>query len=65
MPMLLNLDEAAEFLKCSKSFLYKSTCAKKIPYIKLGSRVLFEEPRLVEWLSARRVEPIRLEMPGK
>ena len=52
---LLTVSEAADFLGLSKSTLYKRTCARAIPFYKLGSRVLFEEDALVAWTRMHHV----------
>jgi len=53
----LNLDEAAEFLRLSKSFLYKNTSQKTIPFRKIGKKLLFERSELQAWADAGRVSP--------
>jgi len=55
---LLSIDQAAEYLGLSKSTLYKKTSAKSIPFLKLGSRVLFDQDVLRRWAEARFVQPI-------
>jgi len=39
---LLNINETAEFLKIKKSTLYQWVSMQKIPYVKMGRRVLFD-----------------------
>ena len=55
---LLDVQEASNMLHLSVSTLYKMTCRKTIPYIKIGSRVLFDEKELNEWLKGKIVEPL-------
>ncbi|HAE23661.1 MAG TPA: hypothetical protein DCG47_15275 [Spirochaetaceae bacterium] len=52
---VLTIDEAAGKLRLSKSFLYKQTCARAIPFIKIGARVLFLESDLSAWVESKRV----------
>lgn len=47
---LLNLSEAAEFLRVSKSSLYRLTSTKRIPHYNIGSRILLDEAKLIEWI---------------
>lgn len=54
---LLKLSEAAEFLGLSNSWLYRKTMTKEIPFIKLGSRTMFSEKRLLTWLASREHTP--------
>ena len=54
---LLKLSEAAEFLGVSNSWLYRKTMTRGIPFIKLGSRTMFLEERLLAWIKAREHTP--------
>jgi excisionase family DNA binding protein len=54
---LLKLSEAAEFLGVSNSWLYRKTMTREIPFIKLGSRTMFNEERLLAWVKAREHTP--------
>ena len=46
----LSMDQAAEFLKISKSKIYKHTMNKTIPFHKSGRRVLFKKTELANWI---------------
>jgi DNA binding domain, excisionase family len=48
----LKLAEAAAFLNVSKALLYKLTSSRKIPYYKVGTRVMFSEEQLLTWVKA-------------
>ncbi len=51
---LSNFAEAAAFLGFKKSYLYKLTSSRQIPFFKYGGRlVLFERSALEAWRSAR------------
>ncbi len=58
MSNLLTIDEVSEKIRLKRSTIYKLICMKKIPYLKLGSRVLFDPDRLDEWVQEHNVEPI-------
>jgi len=48
---VLSLDEAAKFLGCTRSMLYKMTHQHAIPYYKpSGKLVFFEKTELLKWL---------------
>lgn len=51
----LSPQEAAAYLRCSKSFLDKDRCSKlhNIPFIRLGRRVLYDSQALDRWMAAR------------
>lgn len=50
----LNATEAAAFLGLKKSYLYRLTSTKQIPFIKYGGRlILFERTALETWKQAR------------
>ena len=51
---LITLDEAARFLGFKKSYLYKFTSTKQIPFYKYGGRVIaFDPAALQAWRAAR------------
>jgi excisionase family DNA binding protein len=60
---IFNVEEAASFLRCGVSTLYHFVCAKKIPYIKMNSRVLFKKSDLITWLDRFRQEPVNWSEP--
>ncbi len=54
----LTLAEAAAFLGLKKSYLYKLTSTRQIPFIKYGGRiVLFERVALESW-KQKRMQPV-------
>lgn len=54
---LMNIKEAAAFLKCAVSTMYRDTAAGAIPCIHKGKRVLFLKSDLIEWLKTMREVP--------
>ena len=55
---LLTRKEAAEFLRCSVSYI--DNCAKDLPRIRYGRKVLFSKATLQKWLSAHEDKPAEL-----
>ena len=55
---LIDINEASAMLKLKTSTLYKMICQKRIPVVRLNSRVLFSQERLEEWIKKNSVEPI-------
>jgi excisionase family DNA binding protein len=53
----LSLREAAEYVNLSKSFLYRRTMNKEIPFRKVGKKILFEPVELKAWVEAHAVVP--------
>ena len=47
---LLNVQEAASYLRISVSTLYRWVHQKKIKHVKIGSRVLFSQDDLKEFI---------------
>lgn len=47
---LLNVQEAASYLRISTSTLYRWVHQKKIKHVKIGSRVLFSQDDLKEFI---------------
>ena len=55
---ILSLCEASEFLKLSKSCVYKLTSAKKIPhFVPGGKKIYFKKSDLEDWLLKNRIPP--------
>lgn len=53
---ILTIEEAAEFLSVSKSYLYKQTSAPAIPHYKpTGKRCYFKRSELEAWIRAGRI----------
>jgi excisionase family DNA binding protein len=50
---LLTLEEAAAFLKVSKSWIYERTRRGAIPHLKLGKYLRFPMADLLLWLAAQ------------
>jgi excisionase family DNA binding protein len=55
---ILSLNEAAKFLKASKSFMYKMTSQKLLPhFIPGGKKIYFKKSDLENWLLNNRIPP--------
>ena len=50
IPERLSLIEAAQYLGVSKSYMYKMTHTRAIPFNKLGKRVIFYTKELDDWI---------------
>ena len=48
---LMNVREAAAFLRVSTPTIYRLRKSGKIPFFKIGARVLFSRERLCEYLN--------------
>lgn len=46
----LTLEQAATFLRMSKSALYAHTSQRKVPHIKRGRKLFFRLPELEAWI---------------
>jgi len=51
---VFTIDEAAMYTGLAKSYLYKLTCTKQIPYYKNG-KVYFRKKELDAWMTCNRV----------
>lgn len=47
---VLNVEEAAAYLKFSTTYLYRLTKEKKIPHVNYGRHILFRKADLYAWL---------------
>ena len=55
---VLTFDEAASFTGLSKSYLYKLTSGKKIPFYKTGKLCFFNRLELESWLQKNKIEVV-------
>ena len=52
---ILSADDASKFLGLKKSYLYKLTMARKIPFYRpMGKMVYFRKTELEQWLLSNR-----------
>ncbi len=58
MDKLLNIEETAALLNISVKSVYGLTCAKRIPYVKLGARVLFDQGEIKAWIESQKIKTI-------
>jgi excisionase family DNA binding protein len=58
MQALLDIRQASATLGLKPSTLYKMVCQRRLPFTKLGTRLLFSPERLAEWVAERSVEPL-------
>ncbi|MFI5201566.1 MAG: helix-turn-helix domain-containing protein, partial [Candidatus Kapaibacterium sp.] len=52
---LLNAEQAAHFLGLSVSYLRKAVAGNRVPYIRIGTRVLFKRAALEAWIDSHSV----------
>jgi excisionase family DNA binding protein len=48
----LSIDEASSFLNIPKSTLYQFTSSRKIPFQKIGKKILFFKGDLIQWVES-------------
>ncbi len=56
MEKLLNVNQLAEILGLKKITIYEWVSDKRIPFVKLGKRILFCPRDIEEFIKANRVE---------
>jgi len=54
--MLLSIQEASATLGISVSTLYRLTSRRRIPFCKIGSRIVFQPAQLEAWIRERSVQ---------
>ena len=54
--MLMDIQQLSAKLSISVGTLYNWTSQKRIPYFKIGRKVLFDERCIDEWLEKSKVE---------
>ncbi|GAB6091583.1 excisionase family DNA-binding protein [Spirochaeta dissipatitropha] len=56
---LINVDEASNYLKVSKSYIYKKTSSKSIIYYRIGKHIFFDKNDLKEFVEKKlKIEKI-------
>ena len=53
----LTVQEVAGYIGVSKDFVYKLVRQKDIPFVRIGSRVLFKRASIESWLSDAEISP--------
>jgi excisionase family DNA binding protein len=61
---LLNAKQAAQYLNLSESFIRKATAKNVLPYVKIGTRVLFRQSDLDAWIQMRSI-PMKDEFSSR
>lgn len=51
--VFLDADEACEFLRIKKSWLYQNHEGEGVPSHKIGRKLIFKKSELVDWVSSR------------
>ena len=49
---VMNVEEAASYLKFSTIFLYRLARAKMIPHVNFGRHIIFRKKDLYDWLGS-------------
>jgi len=55
--VLIDVKETADYLGCTVSTLYSWVSQKKIPYVKIGRLVKFDQCDIDAWIEERKVKP--------
>jgi len=56
----MDVRDASQFLRCSKSHIYKLIHRKEIPYFKpCGKMIFFKRRELMDWVFRNRIEAER------
>lgn len=54
---LMTADEVAEWLRIPRSTVYQLTRRRRIPFLRVGRRVLFEHASVETWVKSRTIPP--------
>jgi len=52
---LLNIGETAKYLNVSVNTIYSWVCQRRIPFVKLGRRLLFDIEDLDRWIESQKI----------
>jgi excisionase family DNA binding protein len=56
---LMTATEAAQLLRVPRSTVYELARNRRIPFLKVGRRILFARQSLLDWIAAQTVQPRR------
>ncbi len=54
LPRFLRVDEVADLLRCKKRTIYDMVEQERIPYRKVGGRLLFDADEIIDWTKQKR-----------
>lgn len=54
-PSLMDIEQAAQYLNISVSYIYKLVAKKGIPHVRIASKILFKQQDLDKWVEKRKV----------
>ena len=54
LPRFLKVEEVADLLRCKKRTIYDMVEQGRIPYRKVGGRLLFDADEIIEWTKQKR-----------
>ena len=55
---LLDVREAAQLLRVTAGTLYKYSCGRRIPFVKINGRLLFDRRKLLKFVEEHSVAPL-------
>lgn len=59
MEKLLDVSDLANILKLKKPTIYKLISSRRIPFIKIGSRVFFKPDEIETWIKENSVKEVK------
>lgn len=65
MNQLLTISEVAALTRLSKATIYAYVCRKQIPYIKLGTRTVFNEQDIENWVKQKSITSVQSTSGGR
>ena len=59
MEPLLNIIQCSELLSLSTSTIYKKTCRREIPHVKIDGALRFDPVQLREWIKEKTIKALK------
>jgi excisionase family DNA binding protein len=60
---LMTVEECAAYTRLSRWTIYTFVCKKRIPYIKLGRRTLFDRAEIDRWIQSKSKKVSAVSLP--
>lgn len=59
--IIFNIEELAQYLKCSVSCIRSLVRKKKIPYFRIGNRLNFNKVTIDTWIHNQEIQNLNIE----
>lgn len=59
----MDIDELSNYISSTKSTIYSKKCRNQIPFLKVGSRLLFDRESIDDWVRDGGKVLMKIDLP--